>query len=292
MMTTRAILGCAVAVVLATLALASLTGCSGVPRAAVRAPSPSQTQPRAATDQPTSAPSHATATADPIAQARTAVEQFFGEPFRAPFDVKVFANRAALTDFARQRWKMEKTECWMVAMGVSSLMVILSPEAWKTDACEHEPTPQHIREIFTHELVHVFHGQHNPSHEFDGMHDAGWFVEGLAIHAAGQLSEQRMSRLRKALSEGHSPARLADAWSGDHRYAISGSLVRFIEDRWGRETLKNLLPATSNSEILAMLHTTEDDLLTTWRRSVSEVASSPAPAGSSSQAIQIAPAPK
>lgn len=207
---------------------------------------------------------------DALTKGRTVVEAYFGEPFAKPFDMNVFPNRAALTEFAKQRWGMEDTQCWMVAMGVSSVLVVLSPDAWKEEACEHESTPEHVREIVTHELVHVFHGQHNPSHEFDGMDDAGWFVEGLAIHVAGQLTDDRMARLRKAIDAGRGPKRLADAWSGPDKYGVCGSLVRFVEQRWGRGKIKQLLPATTNAEILAALGMTEEELLGVWIQSLGE----------------------
>lgn len=235
--------------------------------AASPAAAPAWVPPPAPTSSPARLAPHASTSpyAAELATARAAVEKFFGESFRAPYDVKIFPDRAALTDFARQRWGMEKTECWMVAMGVSSMMVVLSPEVWKTEACEHEPTPRHIHEIFTHELVHVFHGQHNPRHEFEGMDEAGWFVEGLAFHAADQITANRLARVRSAVAEGKSPAHLADAFSGQLRYDTSASIVRYIESRWGRAMLKRLLPATTNAEILTLLEITETDLLAAWR---------------------------
>src|SRR5262249_35124416 len=133
-------------------------------------------------------------------------------------------------------------------------------------------------EILTHELVHVFHGQHNPSHEFDGMDDVGWFVEGLAVLVANQLSDERMSRFRKSFAERHVPTRLADCWSGPHRYAIAGSLVRYIEEQWGRSKLSALLGATSNAEILKTLGLSEGDLLAVWRASLAGTSESSRPA--------------
>ena len=102
------------------------------------------------------------------------------------------------------------------------------------------------------------------------MDDAGWFVEGLAFHVAGQLTEQRLARVRSAVAEGQSPARLTDAFSGQLRYDTSASIVRFIEIRWGRATLKKLLPVMTNAEILALLATTEENLLAAWREWVTE----------------------
>jgi len=203
-----------------------------------------------------------------VADAQRHVEKFFGARFAEPYEVRVLGSRAELDDFTRQRWGMEKTECWMVAMGVSSLMVVLSPYKWPAEACEHEATDAHIREIVTHEMVHVFHGQHNPSHEFNGTDEIGWFIEGLATHVAGQLDENRLARLRRAVSEGRFPGRLVDVWSGEDRYGLSGSLVRFIEHRWGRAKLRDLLGATTNAQILESLALTEKALLDSWRASL------------------------
>src|SRR6516165_2607432 len=76
----------------------------------------------------------------------------------------------------------------MVASGVADRMVILSPRVWKTQAAEHDPADaEHLRDLIAHELVHVYHGQHNPRPDFDGMDDSGWFVEGLAVYVSGQL---------------------------------------------------------------------------------------------------------
>lgn len=254
------------------ICLTLVSGCRGsTPNAAFQPqdkPAVAATPPRAAA---TAAPEPRSEPVDVdriVEEGRKQVEAFFGEPFLRRYDVQVFPSRAALTDFASQRWGMPKTECWMVAMGVASTMVLLSPQAWSSEACEHRSTREHVREIVTHELVHVFHGQHNPNPEFDGMEDAGWFVEGLAVYASGQLDEKRTARVRNALAEGPVCSRLADAWSGPDRYGVSGSLVRYIEQRWGRAKLRELLSATTTPKMLDSLNVTEPALLESWRQSM------------------------
>ncbi len=197
--------------------------------------------------------------------AKSHVVDFFNEPYPAPFETRVFPDRRSLDAFVAERWKMPATECWMVAMGVGPIFVLLDPADWKAEACEHDADDErHVRQIITHELVHVFHGQHCPRPEFDGMDDAGWFVEGLAIYAAGQLDEHREAQAREAAAAGL-PRALRDAWSGSARYAVAGSLVRHLDQTRGREALKRLMRAVSNDELLAMLGTTEDRLLSDWR---------------------------
>jgi hypothetical protein len=197
------------------------------------------------------------------------VERFFGRPFPKAFEVEVVPTRAAFDEYFRKRWKVPKTEPWMVASGVADRLVMLSPAAWKAQAAEHDPgDAAHVRDLVAHELVHVYHGQHNPRPDFDGMDDVGWLVEGLAVYASGQLERSHRGAAADALKAGKAPARLADAWSGRYRYGVSGSLVEFIDRRHGRDVLKKLLAATSNEEALRILNTTEARLLEAWRADV------------------------
>src|SRR6516162_1283393 len=154
-----------------------------------------------------------------IQQGQQKVERFFSQPFKQAFEVEVFPDRAAFDKYFHKRWKFPKTEAWMVASGVADRMAILSPRVWKTQAAEHDPMDVvHIRELVAHELVHVYHGQYNPRPDFDGMDDMGWFVEGLAVYASGQLARSHRTAARDALNSGKAPTRLADAWSGKYRY--------------------------------------------------------------------------
>jgi len=201
-----------------------------------------------------------------VVAARLDVEAFFGAPFDAPVDVAVVPDRAAFTAVMNERWGVPETACWMVAFGVADGLVLLSPRAWPADACEHDADDAaHLRELVTHELVHVYHGRRNPTGDFTGMDDAGWFVEGVATLATGQLTEARLTRLRAALAVGEGPAGLADVWSGPHRYGAAGSLVRFVDETYGRATVVALLGDVTQAQLLDRLDTTEDALLARWR---------------------------
>src|SRR6185369_4777733 len=163
-----------------------VAGCSASPR-----------HPEGSSRAPSSAPAPIRVTGAAIEAAGKDVAAFFGRPYPASFDVRTFRDRASLDSFVAQRWKMPPTQCWMVAMGSGPILVLLDPAAWGTQACEHDGSdPRHVRQIITHELVHVFHGQHCPQQEFDGMDDMGWFVEGLAILASGQLDTERFAQAR------------------------------------------------------------------------------------------------
>jgi hypothetical protein len=219
----------------------------------------------AARAEPSSTAPAAYSLPEVVDAAQKDVVSFFGAPYPAPFDVRTFPDRPSLDAFVAQRWKMPRTECWMVAMGSGSVLVLLDPGVWKAQACEHDGADaRHIRQIITHELVHVFHGQHCPQPEFDGMDDMGWFVEGLAIFASGQLDAERLAQARAAAASGL-PHHLSEAWSGNARYALAGSLVAYVDRMYGRATINRLMAATTNDQLLGTLGTTEERLLTDWR---------------------------
>jgi hypothetical protein len=194
------------------------------------------------------------------------VERFFGSPFKSSFVVEICPNRAALDDYFTKRWKMPKTQAWMVAAGIADQLVLLSPRVWKTEAAEHNPSDvAYVRDLIAHELTHVYHGQHNPRPNFDGMDDMGWFVEGLAVLASGQLERSQKGRAAEALKAGRAPAKLADAWSGRYRYGVCGSMVEFLDHTKGRDVIKKLLSAVTNEEALRILNTTEQKFLDDWK---------------------------
>lgn len=198
-------------------------------------------------------------------EAQATVEAFFGAPFPETPNFTVAPNRAAFNAAFPAEWGMGETQCWMVGVGVADFLVMLAPEAWAAEACEHDPGDKaHVREILTHELTHTYHGQKNPTRDFTGADDIGWFIEGLAVLVSrddGKLREQAA----EAIAEGAAPAQLEAAWSGKHRYPVAGSLVSYIDETYGRETIIKLLPATTEGEILNTLRVDEATLLQNWR---------------------------
>lgn len=202
------------------------------------------------------------------------IEAYFGEPLRDGVVVEVYPSRDKFTAAFPPEWGMSETACWMVAAGVTDRMIILSPRVWEEEACEHDPNDaQHVQDIVVHELVHVFHGQHNPTGDFTGAEEVGWFVEGLAVHVSGQLGHGHLAEPREAIEQGVAPTRLVDAWSGKYRYGVSGSLVAFMDQTYGREVIRRMLAVTNQDELLALAGVTEDELLDQWRQFV--VAESP-----------------
>ncbi len=198
---------------------------------------------------------------------RAAIETFFGRPFREPLRVIVAGDRATFNASFPEAWGMSTTECWMVGVGAADFLAVLSPRAWASEACEHDPADAtHLQQIVTHELTHAFHAQYNPTRDFTGMDEMAWFVEGLAVVVSGQLNAREGATASDAIAADAAPSTLAEAWSGQYRYGVSGSLVQYIDETYGRSAIADLLSATSNAQALDRLGVSESQLLSDWRR--------------------------
>lgn len=217
----------------------------------------------AATAAPRPADARAAALAPEVAVLASEVERWFGAPFPRDFALRVFASRTELDAYWQAAWKAPdfRSECWMVASGTGSGLVLLDPETWGKEACEHDRGDAHRREILRHELVHVFHGQRSPDPEFERQEAIGWFVEGLAVLVSGQLDAGRRDRARAALKAGRGPHQLEDGWKGADRYGISGLLVEAVEARVGRQGMLELLRHTDEAALLAAIRLSEPALL-------------------------------
>ncbi len=197
-----------------------------------------------------------------------AVKVFFGAPFPKSFDVVIHPGRASLDSTWQRDWLMPdfKSECWMVASGVGAKIDLLSPRCWAEAACEHDYSETlKTQQLITHELIHVFHGQFNESPDFASVEGIDWLVEGIAAYASGQCDSARMAQVRKAVLENKTPSGLDGFWTGKLKYGLSGSLVMYLDQHYGREKLKALLPLAKRQAVLDALQTTEADLLREWK---------------------------
>lgn len=159
----------------------------------------------------------------------------------------------------------------MVASGVGHRLDILSPRAWAAEACEHKMEDTlALRRLLQHELVHVFHGQHNAKPDFAGMDELGWWIEGIAVYASGQLDEARLGRVRDLLARDAYPAHLQEFWSGKDKYGLAGSMAAWVDKSKGRAASFDLLTCTDTSQILKSLQTDEAALLQAWEEYWSE----------------------
>jgi len=196
------------------------------------------------------------------------IERFFGAPFPEPVHFKMVADRKGFDD-AVAKYGLSPTQCWMVGMGTADVMVVLSPQAWAKQACEHDAKDtESTRLLVKHELIHVYHGQFNPTRDFTGVDDLDWFIEGLAVFGSGQLTKDRIDAVHAAIAQGQMPAELSKIWTGPNRYGFAGSLVAYVDSKWGRPTTVRLLKVRSTSEALNILGTNEKALLEGWRASL------------------------
>lgn len=196
------------------------------------------------------------------------VQKFFKQKFPATYKVFIHPNRKSLDSTWQQNWRMPdfKSECWMVASGVSDRFDLLSFSAWETEACDHNANQEEeTARLIAHELTHVFHGQKNHSPDFSNTEGIDWFIEGLATYVSGQCDSIRMIGVKKSVTDKTEPKALDDFWTGKLKYGYSGSLVKFIDIHFGRKKLISLLPFSKKQEILFQLSTTEAQLLEGWR---------------------------
>lgn len=196
------------------------------------------------------------------------VKLFFKSPYPKKFDVFVHPNRHSLDSTWQKDWKMPefKSECWMVASGDATKLDMISPKTWDKESCEHVySNTEKTQQLITHELVHIFHGQLNVSPDFSDMTDIEWFIEGLAHYASGQCDTSKISEVKKAITENKIPDGLNNFWTGKLRYGLSGSVVLYIDYKYGRTKLIELLKFNKKTEILTSLNTTEANLLKEWK---------------------------
>jgi hypothetical protein len=195
------------------------------------------------------------------------VQNFFDASFKNDFKIFIHPDRQSLDTQWGKDWNIKdfKSECWMVASGVASRLDIISPKLWEKESCEHSFSDKiKTQQLITHELVHVFHGQLNISPDFSDVTGIDWFVEGLATYASGQCDSARINEVKKAIAENSIPLSLDSFWTGKFKYGLSGSVVMYIDNKFGRTQLKGLLKFNNKSELLDSLKITEADLLAGW----------------------------
>ncbi len=196
------------------------------------------------------------------------VKSFFHAPYKK-FNVFIHPNRHSLDSSWRRDWNMPdfKSECWMVASGTATKLDVISPKLWDKEACEHRYSDtKKTQQLIIHELVHVFHGQQSASTDFSNGEGIDWFIEGLATYASGQCDSLRIAAVKKTIHEEAYPKELDKFWSGELKYGLSGSVVMFIDNFYGRTKLKELLPLAKKSDILSALNSTEAELINNCKK--------------------------
>ena len=154
----------------------------------------------------------------------------------------------------------------MVASGIGPKMDLLAPDTWDELACEHpESDKEATQNLITHELIHVYHGKYNPSPDFSDVKGMDWFVEGLATYASGQCNKERIKPVKESIQAGESPTELANFWKGQNRYGNSGTMVMYIDQKYGRQMLMDLLSENRGKSLMEKLKVSEEELITAWK---------------------------
>jgi len=202
------------------------------------------------------------------------VEEFFQSSYKNDFNIYIHPSRSSLDRAWQKDWNMPnfKSQCWMVASGVANKLDIISPKLWDSLACEHVySNTNKTQNLIKHELVHVFHGQQNISPDFSDVSGIDWFVEGLATCASGQCDSIRILEVQKALLENEIPVTLKKFWTGNLRYGLSGTVVMYLDNKYGREKLTSLLKYNTIEEVLNSLETTESEIMNEWKKYIKEL---------------------
>jgi hypothetical protein len=203
--------------------------------------------------------------------ARTSVEFFFQRSLTGPVTVRVFPDRSSLTAYWRVAWNQPDLDpqCWMIASADNQVAVLLAPRVWSNAACGHNgANTEYVKRIVAHEIVHVLHRRVNPSPAFVGQNDLWWFVEGVAVLGSGQLDNAARSQVRAQLINGYTPSTPQSALTAQNGYNLVGSMAHYIDSRYGRDVLSDLLRAGSESELLERLGASRAQFLQSWREFV------------------------
>ena len=215
---------------------------------------------------------------DAIRNGESVATTFFTAPPLEPYSISIYPDRTTLTDRWRVAWQFPsfQPECWLIAAAWATELDLLSPRVWSRDACGHDADNlTHIRNVLAHEVVHVLHGQLGQHANLGSLLNAQWFTEGLAVYISGMLDVDYAGAVQARLGAGFAPRTFAEVWNDGANYPLSGSIVRYIDRKYGRTALRDMLTARSTSTILTRLGIGEAELLTAWRADPSSTADSP-----------------
>jgi hypothetical protein len=206
--------------------------------------------------------------ADAIRNGERLATTFFAGASMQPYTIEIYPDRAGLIAHWRvvREFSWPQSPCWLIASAWATELDLLSPRVWSRDACGHDGNDTtHIRNVLAHEVVHVIHGQLGQHATLSTMLSAQWLTEGLAVYITGVLETEYAGVVQARLAAGFAPSTLAEVWNEPANYPLSGSIVRYIDRRYGRTVLRDLLSARSTTEVLTRLGVGEAELLTAWR---------------------------
>lgn len=198
-------------------------------------------------------------------------EGFTGMTFPSGFAMHVYPTRLSLTTYWRIAWNDPALvpQCWMIASSNRESIALLSPRIWTSENCGHDGnSAAYVARVIAHETIHILQAKNNPAPDINAVQQTKWLNEGAAVLGSGQFDDGQVQVVRQLVLSGYVPASLAVIWTGQQGYAVAGSVTKYIDARWGRAVLRQILTKSSNADILAVLGVSESDLINAWKQSV------------------------
>ena len=77
--------------------------------------------------------------------------------------------------------------------------------------------------------------------------------------------------MKSAIVSNNIPNSLNEFWTGKLRYGLSATVVMYIDKKYGRDKLMELLNYNDIKDILNSLNVTESEILSEWRNFLKEI---------------------
>jgi len=131
-------------------------------------------------------------------------------------------------------------------------IVFLSPSAYASQSA-YAYVREDYRRMVHHELVHVVQEHLSPNIETSPF----WWDEGLAVYISGQWRHESQFRFREpvidAVQEGCLPSFADIERDPALAYAFGWTLVRFIEQQWGKAAIVDTVTQMGDGDVFATL---------------------------------------
>jgi len=85
------------------------------------------------------------------------------------------------------------------------------------------------------------------------------------IYFSKFLIEAKQELKKQVIAENKTPTMPDNFWKGQEKYGLSGSIVAFIDKKYGRDKLFDLLKQTNKEAALKLLSISEAQLLIDWK---------------------------
>ena len=149
-----------------------------------------------------------------------------------------------------------------IAQPQRTYMVVLSPSAYERHSI-FRYIPDDFRRLLIHELVHMVEEYLSPNIEALPR----WWSEGLAVYLSKQWQYEDGFRkpVLEAIKENKIPQITQIRTDRNLAYDWGWTIVRFIENVYGREIILKIVKQCADGDILSLLNEKIDRLDLQWR---------------------------